>query len=191
MKILSDIEIIESVTNGNQSDFAILVDRYKDKAFSLVNSIVKNDMESEEVLQDCFLKVYSSLRKFRGESKFSTWFYRIVYNTSLTRVSNKKRKIELKMLSIDDLINLKVDGNANSNFNNDNDQLGESLALIVNKLPYNYSAVINLFYLEEMSCHQISIIMNLSFNNVKVLLHRARSALRKIVFENNYVDELL
>ena len=191
MKILSDIEIIESVTNGNQSDFAILVDRYKDKAFSLVNSIVKNDMESEEVLQDCFLKVYSSLRKFRGESKFSTWFYRIVYNTSLTRVSNKKRKIEMRMLSIDDLINLTVDGNINANSNTNNDQLGESLALIVNKLPHNYSAVINLFYLEEMNCQQISIIMNLSFNNVKVLLHRARSALRKIVFENNYVDELL
>ena len=92
MKILSDIEIIESVKKGNQSDYALLVDRYKDKAFSLVKSIVKNDMEAEEILQDCFLKAYNSLKKFRAESKFSTWFYRIVYNTSLTRVSNKKLK---------------------------------------------------------------------------------------------------
>ena len=188
MKILSDIEIIESVKNGNQSDFAVLVDRYKDKAFSLVNSIIKNDMETEEVLQDCFLKVYNSLRKFRGESKFSTWFYRIVYNTSLTRVSNKKRKIEIKMLSIDDLINFTNDNKIN---NYEKNELSESLSLIILKLPSNYSTIINLFYLEEMSCNDICEVMDMSLNNVKVMLHRARAALRKIVFENNYVEELL
>ena len=74
MSTLSDIDIIESVKKGNQSDYALLVDRYKDKAFSLVKSIVKNEMEAEEILQDCFMKAYNSLKKFRGESKFSTWF---------------------------------------------------------------------------------------------------------------------
>ncbi len=188
MKILSDIEIIESVKNGNQSDYALLVDRYKDKGFSLVKSIVKNNMEAEEILQDCFLKAYNSLKKFRGESKFSTWFYRIVYNTSLTRVGSKKRNIEVGMASIDDFVNLTADDNINKN---DLNELSKSLTVIVAKLPENYSTVITLFYLEEMSCEEICKIMDISLNNVKVMLHRARVALRKIVFENNYAEELL
>ena len=188
MKILSDIEIIESVKSGNQSDYALLVDRYKDKAFSLVKSIVKNDMEAEEILQDCFLKAYNSLKKFRAESKFSTWFYRIVYNTSLTRVSNKKRNIEVGMSSIDDFINLTAEDNI---IKNDQNELSKTLTVIVGKLPGNYSTVISLFYLEEMSCEEICKVMDISLNNVKVMLHRARTALRKIVFENNYAEELL
>ena len=73
MKNLTDIEIIESVKKGNQSDYALLIDRYKNKAFSLLVRMLKNEMESEEVLQDCFLKAYNSLDSFRQESKFSTW----------------------------------------------------------------------------------------------------------------------
>ncbi len=188
MKILSDIEIIESVKNGNQSDYTLLVNRYKDKAFSLVLSIIKNEMEAEEILQDCFMKAYNSLKKFRGESKFSTWFYRIVYNASLTRIKNKKRNIEIGMSSIDDFINLTADENINKN---DLNELSKSLTEIVGKLPENYSTVINLFYLEEMNCDEISKVMDISLNNVKVMLHRARTALRKIIFENNYAEELL
>ena len=103
MNTLSDVEIIESIINGNEDNYAMIVDRYKDKAYTLVNSIIKNEMESEEILQDCFLKAFNSLNKFRNESKFSTWFYRIVYNTSLTRINNKKRQIESNFVSIDEV----------------------------------------------------------------------------------------
>ncbi len=187
MSTLTDIEIIESVKNGNQSDFAILVDRYKERAFSLVKSIVKNEMEAEEVLQDCFMKVYNSLKKFRGDSKFSTWFYKIVYNTSLTRVTNKKRNIEAGMSSIDDFTGLKAE-DINTY---EQSEINKSLNLIVEKLPENYSSVIKLFYLEAMSCEDISKVMNLTVNNVKVMLHRARTSLRNIVFQSNYIEELL
>ncbi len=188
MKVPSDIEIIESIKNGKQSDYSILVDRYKDKAYTLVNGIIKNDMESEEILQDCFLKAFNSLNKFRFESKFSTWFYRIVYNTSLTRINNKKRRIESNFKSIDEFENTLINNSINNYINDD---ISETLSLIVGKLPNKYSVVINLYYLEQMSCNEISMIIDLSINNVKVLLYRARKALRKIVFENNYTEELL
>ena len=80
MKNLTDIEIIESVQKGNAADFAILVDRYKNKAFSMLKRMLKNEQEAEEVLQDCFLKSFQSLNSFRGDAKFSTWFYKITYN---------------------------------------------------------------------------------------------------------------
>jgi len=92
---ITDQEVIESVKKGNQADYSIIVDRYKNKAFSLLRRMLKNDFDAEEVLQDCFLKAYNSLNSFKGESKFSTWFYRIVYNTALTKLSSKKRKTEL------------------------------------------------------------------------------------------------
>jgi len=77
MKKLSDQQIIESVRDGNQSDYSIIVDRYKNKAFSLLNRMLRNEQDAEETLQDCFLKAYKSLNSFKGEAKFSTWFYRI------------------------------------------------------------------------------------------------------------------
>ena len=95
MKNLTDLEIIDSIKRGNDNDYTILIDRYKNKAFSLVKRMLKNEMEAEETLQDCFIKTYNSLSNFRNDSKFSTWFYRIVYNTTLTKLSNKKRKMDL------------------------------------------------------------------------------------------------
>jgi len=92
MKNLTDWEIIESVKRGNQSDYSILVDRYKNKAFSLLKRMLKNEQDAEETLQDSFMKAYNSLNNFKGESKFSTWFYKIVYNTALTKFRQKKEK---------------------------------------------------------------------------------------------------
>ena len=188
MNTLSDIEIIELIKNGNEANYAIIVDRYKDKAYTLVNGIIKNDMESEEILQDCFLKAFNSLNKFRNESKFSTWFYRIVYNTSLTRINNKKRRFESNFKSFDEFEKTIINNSVNDFRNSD---LSKKLSLIIGKLPSNYSSVINLHYLEQMSCDEIGTIIGLSVSNVKVLLYRARKALRKIVFENNYKVELL
>ncbi|MEJ2195170.1 MAG: sigma factor, partial [Ignavibacteriaceae bacterium] len=73
---LPDQEIIDSVRKGNEADYSIIVDRYKDKAFSLLKRMLKNEQDAEETLQDCFIKAYNSLNNFKGESKFSTWFYR-------------------------------------------------------------------------------------------------------------------
>src|SRR5690606_10923412 len=100
-------EIIDSIRKGNHFDFSILIDRYKNKAFSLLKRLLKNEMEAEEVLQDCFLKAFNALNDFRSESKFSTWFYKIVYNTALSRISVKKRKIENEMMSIEENPELK------------------------------------------------------------------------------------
>ena len=61
MKDLSDLEIIESVRNGNHSDYSILIDRYKNRAFSLLNRMLKNEMDAEEVLQDSFLKAFNCI----------------------------------------------------------------------------------------------------------------------------------
>lgn len=188
MKNSPDFEIIESVKRGNQFDYSILIDRYKNKAFSLLKRMLKNDMEAEEVLQDCFLKAYNGLNNFKYESKFSTWFYRIVYNSALTKLSGKKRKIENEMTNIEDHFDLQ--SNLDYNVTEQKD-ISKFINIIVEKLPEKYSSIINMFYLNEMSCEEISEIMGTSVNNVKVMLHRSRNILRNIVLKNNYSEELL
>ncbi len=188
MKKLSDQEIIESIKLGNQTDYSIIVDRYKDKAFSLLKKMLKNEQDAEETLQDCFIKAYNSLSGFKGEAKFSTWFYRIVYNTALTKLSSQKRKTENEMSSVDEHFDLKSDYDYNVSERKD---MSEFIIELVNKLPEKHSAIISLFYLDEMSCEEISKTLDISLSNVKVMLHRSRNALKDIIIENNLVEELI
>ena len=150
--------------------------------------MLKNEQDAEETLQDSFMKAYSSLNGFKGESKFSTWFYKIVYNTALTKISSKKRKTEREMTSVEDHFDLKSDYDFNISENKD---FSEFVSELVNKLPERFSAVISLFYLDEMSCEEISKVMNISVSNVKVMLHRSRNALKDLIIEKNLVEELI
>lgn len=188
MKNLTDVEIIESVKKGNQADYAVLIDRYKNKAFTMLKRMLKNDFEAEEVLMDCFLKVYNNLNTFKFESKFSTWFYRIVYNSALTKLSSAKRKIENEMDSVDDLNYLQSSYNAD-------DLVKEDLSIlvkkIVNELPPKNTAVITMFYLEEMTTEAIADILQITVSNVKVILYRSRNLLREIIEKRNLFEEVI
>ncbi|MFO7525698.1 MAG: RNA polymerase sigma factor [Ignavibacteriaceae bacterium] len=188
MRNISDFDVIESVKKGNSADFSILIDRYKNKAFSLLKRMLKNEFDAEEVLQDCFLKAYNSLSGFKQESKFSTWFYKIVYNTALTRLSSKKRKIENEMSTVDDHFELEYESNVNEI---DNREMSVILKKLISQLPENHAAVISMFYLDEMSCEEISEVMNISVSNVKVMLYRSRNSLKNIIIDNNLIEELL
>jgi RNA polymerase sigma-70 factor (ECF subfamily) len=188
MKNISDFDIIESVKRGNSADFSILIDRYKNKAFSLLKRMLKNEFDAEEVLQDCFLKAFNSLSSFKQESKFSTWFYKIVYNTVLTKLLSKKRKIENEMSSVDDHFELEYKSNVNEI---DNREMSELLKKLISQLPENHAAVVSMFYLDEMSCEEISEVVNTSVSNVKVMLYRSRNALKEFIVNNNLMEEFL
>ncbi|MEO8232155.1 MAG: sigma-70 family RNA polymerase sigma factor [Ignavibacteriota bacterium] len=188
MKNLTDAEIIESVKKGNVADYSVLIDRHKDKSFSMLKRMLKNEMDAEEVLMDCFLKAYNNLSSFKFDSKFSTWFYRIVYNTALTKLSSAKRKIENEMVSVDDLHLLKSKYEADVLINDDAAVLVQK---IVNELPSKNAAVISMFYLEEMATEEISEVLKISVSNVKVILHRSRNLLREIIEKRNLLQDVL
>jgi len=188
MKDLSDLEIIESIRKGNHSDYSLLIDKYKNRAFSMLVRMLKNEMDSEEVLQDSFLKAFNGFKNFKNEAKFSTWFYRIVYNTALTRLSGKLRKIENDTSSIDDKLELR------SNYdyhNSEKEDLNKFINEVIKELPPKYASVINLFYLEGMSCEEISEVMNITVASVKVILHRSRNALKDLLISKDYIKEII
>jgi RNA polymerase sigma factor (sigma-70 family) len=188
MKDLSDLEIIESIRNGNHSDYSLLIDKYKNRAFSMLVRMLKNEMDAEEVLQDSFLKAFNGLMNFKNEAKFSTWFYRIVYNTALTRLSGKLRKMENETSSIDDNLELQSDYDHN---NTEKADLNNFINETIKQLPPKYASVINLFYIEGISCEEISDIMNITVANVKVILHRSRNALKDLLISKDYIKEII
>ncbi len=188
MRNLSDQEIIDSVRKGNSSDYSIIVNRYKNKAFSMLKRMLKNEFEAEEVLQDCFLKAYKSLNSFKGNSKFSTWFYRIVYNSALTKLSSQKRKTETEMTSVEDHFNLESEYGANEIETRD---MNEFIHDLIGKLPERYSAIITMFYMNEMTIDEISEVMGITVSNVKVMLHRSRNSLRDLILNSRLAEELI
>jgi RNA polymerase sigma factor (sigma-70 family) len=188
MRHLNGLEIIDSVNRGNISDFSLLVDRYKDRAYSLLRRLLKNEMDAEEALQDSFLKAFNSLKGFRRDSQFSTWFYKIVYNTGLTIISSKRRKIEQEMSSLDNDFEIGV---YDDEVYSTTDNAREYLLKMVDKLPIRGALVVILFYMDGMSLNEISQVMGTSLVNTKVLLHRSRNALKDLLLRHNYQEEML
>lgn len=188
MKNLTDEQIIDSIKRGNKTDFALLVDRYKDRAFSLLRKILKNEMDAEEALQDSFMKVFNSLDSFRFESKFSTWFYKVTYNTGLTVLASKKRQIEKEMTSLEDHFDL---GDEDDRIYSESENVKQYILKLVDKLPPRNALVVILFYIDDMSLKDISEILDISLVNTKVLLHRSRNSLRDLILKHNYQEEVL
>lgn len=171
--------LIETILAGNTSAFAELVERYKDLIFTLSIRILKNREEAEEVSQDAFIKIYKSLRSFKGDSKLSTWVYRIAYNCCLDHL--KKNKKYITDLSIDEFTFNKIEVMDNALDNLINEEKHQMIRQCVSKLPEECSAIITLFYFDELSLEEISGITGIQSNTVKVKLFRARKKLATIM----------
>ncbi len=194
MKKLSDQEIISSVLKGNDEDFKYLIERYKDRAFSLLKRILRNDMDAEEALQDSFIKAFKSLKSFKGEAKFSSWFYRIVYNTAMTKISNRKTDLKIVDIEFDDndepindLSNLYDENDTEfANLNSTEEFINKLLDMI----PIKYSSVLTMFYIDELNIEEIAQSTGMTISNTKVILHRARNLLKNLAEKHNLINEL-
>lgn len=171
--------IINQIIEGDTSAFSTLVDRYKDMVFALALRMLKNREEAEEVAQDTFIKVYKSLTKFKGDSKLSTWIYKVAYNSCLDSI--KKNKKYQANVPVDDITMPQI-----KTMNNALDGIleAEKSQLIqdcLKQLPSEDSFLLTLFYFEEQSLEEISKVVGITPNNVKVKLFRSRKKLASIL----------
>jgi len=175
MKFETDIFYIQQIIAGNARAYAFLVEKHKEMVFSIALKILHNREDAEEVAQDAFVKAYQSLSGFKNEAKFSTWLYRIVYNSAISKV--RKKKLELSPLD-DSTINNYSDDNMDSNFFlvEEPDQF-ELLQKALQSLPEDENVIVSLFYQNDHSIEDISAITGLTVANVKVKLHRIRKKL--------------
>ena len=171
--------LIDAIRSGDTKAYAQLVNRYKDLVYTLALRMVKHREEAEEVAQDTFVKVFRSLNRFKGDSKFSTWIYRITYNTSLDRL--KKNKKHYNDIEIDDYTFNQLGTIDNALDNLINEEKSKLIRQCIDKLPEDSSSLLTLFYFEELSLDEISKIINIEANTVKVKLFRARKKLAVIL----------
>ena len=174
---------IQRVKAGDFKAFSHIVSGYQQMVFTIVCRIVHNREDAEDITQEIFIKVFKSLDSFKEESEFSTWLYRIAYNTALSEI--RKRKIVFS--SFDDDLSALKDEDINENI----EELAVEERIVcleqaLKTLPAEDALLITMFYLDNQSIEEISRISNLTQANVKVKLHRIR---KKLAIEINKLME--
>lgn len=175
MKYQDDNFYIECVLNGDESAYATLVTKHKSLVFSIALRILNNREDAEEIAQDCFLKAYRSLKFFKKKSKFSTWLYRIAYNSAISRT----RKKRLEFVPMDEYVvqNYSVNNEPKTVIGLDDHEQAVLIDRALQRLSDDENLLITLFYKGDNSVEDISHITGLSSSNVKVRLHRIRKKL--------------
>lgn len=175
----SDILYIDKVLAGNLNAFSYLIDRHKDKAFNLAFRICGNREEAEEIAQDAFLKAFRSLKDFRKKSSFSTWLYRIVYNTSVSLVRARGIRVlsleEFPADAVDFLSESKNEDEAIDNYRN------SLVNFALQKLQEEERGLITLYYYDDLETDEIARITGIRKQNIKVRLFRARQKMADII----------
>ena len=182
MAINNDDYYIMKILEGDSNSFGIILERYQNMVFALALKMLKHREESEEVSQDTFIKVYKSLSKFNGESKFSTWIYRIAYNTCLDRI--KKNSKFNNDVEINDVTANEIFQTENVFDSLENKERSIIIKECMDKLPEEERVIMHLFYFEELSLKEIVEIVSMTEGNVKVKLFRARKKLFSIFKES-------
>jgi len=168
---------IQKVLNGDTEGFRYFISNYKDLAFSVAISVVKDEFWAEEVVQESFIKVFQKLKTFKGHSSFKTWFYRIVINEAFQRLREEKKQHvyqeefrEVELDTVEDSLN---------------GLTPEEQAVLVQealkRIPPKESLVLRLFYLENQSTKTIADETGWTDANVRVILHRGRKNILLVV----------
>ncbi|WP_075559012.1 RNA polymerase sigma factor [Parabacteroides timonensis] len=175
MELYSDAYYIERVAAGDTGCFACLLDRYSRPVHSLILKMVRNKEDAEELAQDVFMKVFRNLPSFKADCSFSTWIYRIAYNTAISELRRKKQEfVAIEESQIENVSEEEV--SILLGRTSENDQV-EKLEHALTLLPPEERAMIMLFYMKQKSIEELTVITGLGASNVKVKLHRIRKKL--------------
>lgn len=166
--------IITSILAGKTEEYAYFLDTYGQPFFSLIVRMVNSEEDAEELTQDTFMKAFEHLSSFNGKSNFSTWIYRIAYNTALSFL--RKKNVEQTVID-DNQWNRISDTQIDDALNNESEEQIEKLQQALTKLTAEERALVTLFYEEEHSIQELAQILNLNEGNIKVKLHRLRKKL--------------
>lgn len=159
---------LKKVKNGDVEAFRYFIRQYQHMAFSVALSVVKDEFLAEEVVQEAFINAFNKIASFKGQSKFSTWLYKIVINKAFRSVEKEKKWAFSE-----------VDENGSVEYEDSLDKMGKDERMFyINEtlklMPAKESLSLRLFYLKEMSMDEIKEVTGWSLSNVKVILHRAR-----------------
>ncbi len=184
-----DSILIERIKQGDLSAFDELIARYEKQVYSFAYRMAQNYDDANDIASEAFIKVFQAINKFRGDSNFSTWVFRIVTNTYLDK---KKRSKAHLNVAIDEYVEL----NESSVAKQFEDPAPDPLEMMeeserkdiildaINQLPDYQRIIIDLFHLQGLSYEEIAEVVSLPIGTVKSRLNRARLVLRDILERN-------
>lgn len=182
---MNEFELIQGLRDKNESAFKFLVETYQDRIYNTAIGIVQNAGDAEDVAQEVFIQVFKSIHNFKGDSKLSTWLYRIATTRALDLLRSRKSKKRFGLMQ-----RLFGDGNEPvfelPDFNHPGVSLEKKedaarLFKAIRELPENQKAAFTLHKLEDLSYKEVSEVMKTSVAAVESLMHRAKQNLRKIL----------
>jgi RNA polymerase sigma-70 factor (ECF subfamily) len=168
--------LLQRIAAGEKEFFGELVLEHQDFVFNVVKGLVRLEEEARDITQDVFLKAYQNIDKFRGDSKFSSWLYRIAYNLSLNWSERKAgRETQLD----DSFAETLAEPASAADEAYDRELLLARVIEVIEQIPLKYKVIIKLYYFEEKSYQEIADTLQLPMNTVKVQLLRAKEHVRK------------
>jgi RNA polymerase sigma factor (sigma-70 family) len=182
---LNELELIQGLRQGDEAAFKYLVTTYQDRVYNTAIGIVQNAEDAEDVAQEVFIQVYRSIHSFKGESKLSTWLYRIATTRALDLLRSRKSKKRFGFMQ-------RLFGEGNEpiheipDFNHpgiamDRKENAAKLFKAIAQLPENQRTAFTLHKLEDLSYQEVSEVMQTSVPAVESLMHRAKQNLKKIL----------
>ncbi|MCK5443425.1 MAG: sigma-70 family RNA polymerase sigma factor [Maribacter sp.] len=149
--------------------FEVLVNTYKERLYWHIRRIVLNHDDTDDVLQNTFIKVYKNIDNFNGESKLYSWMYRIATNEALTFLKKKLKKLRISDAELQD----KMIDNLQADVYFEGDEIQLKLQKAVATLPEKQKLIFNMKYFEEMKYEEISDILDTTVGGLKASYHLA------------------
>lgn len=167
-------QLIEKAQKGDPEAFSALVRTYQERMVHVAYSFLRNFEDARDVAQEAFVKAYQALGQFKGNSRFSTWLYRILVNLCKDFVRKRKNKPESS----------EPDGEVAAQGHNAlkgllNRELGQAIYREIDRLPFSQRSVFTLRYLEGLSLEEIAQTLELSVGAVKANLWQAGQKMKK------------
>ncbi len=197
MPNFDDDKLLNDLIQGDSDAFSALMTEYQDRVVNTCARFVHNAQDAEDVAQNGFIEVFQSVGRFRGQSKLSTWIYRIAVTKSLDFIRKMTRKkrlgkvIRLFGLGFDEAPNSidPPDPSPSPQANLETREQAEILRVAIDGLPENQKTALILATYEQLSQAEVSQIMGNTVSAVESLIHRARKNLR-LSLEATYEKKL-
>ncbi len=179
---LADEQVVERVLSGDTASFEIIMRRYNQRLYRVARAILRDDHEAEDVMQDAYVRAYQHLRQFQGRARFSTWLIRIAVHEALARARRRERFVEPSPDSNEDPMNQLPASLPSPEQAASNSELARLLEQAIDALPAPYRSVFMLRDVEELSTEEAAGCLEITEENVKTRLHRARAMLRRELY---------
>lgn len=182
---MDEWSLIERLKHGDEAAFRQIVETSQGLVYNTALGIVQNAEDAEDVSQEVFVQLYESIQSFKGESKLSTWLYRITVSKAMDHLRKKKRKKRFAFVQSifgqnEELVHDPPDF-VHPGVTLDNKEKAAELFKAITQLPEKQKIAFMLNRIEGLNYQEISAIMKLTVASVESLLHRARKNLRKIL----------